>query len=581
MTDVLKHFLGPIPLSVAGVDAVLAELSWTIDSLVKRRDVLKRYRERLTRPPPVYSLPDDVLIRVFQICIESPFEWFPRGLYNRFPYFRFFSFSGVCRSWRQLALSTPLLWEDPILSHSEIASIMLQRAKEVPLRVHIILGPSDYRSKQAAIDAVLQRTPQISDLAISGTQGSSTDILGTLYSLNQMGPVRLRTLNIDISSGSTVSLGSSQVDQLTSLSTLSLVWCSAPLTSPALVRLTQIRLSGEYTLAEVHYPLASLMQALARLPLLADVRLDFCIRSSPLPSSLKTPVCLPSLKNLRIRDDLRICLSVLKSIGACPSLLNMSVGDDMDHMGDSPRFEVMQALFPQLRRLYALSTTSPRSFASLEVSGGARRDAPLRIYGSWSQSSGEWAGFNNEGLSFWMELPTFEETTMAVDLSATVLPVNRVSCLMASNGQAFSNRHLSALSTLTHIHVADIASMQFISNWCSPEIAQGMPVTRFLALEYVSFETCDFLLPRDMTYLGLPPSTDTRSELQALIDTVRQCSMDGRPLKQLTFQNCFFESADDTLCGHPILDEGFIRRCLERYVTVLVFKGGFRSTPLT
>jgi hypothetical protein len=589
MAHLREHLPGPVPDCIAGVDAVLNELNWTIDNLVKRRDLLKHHRERLARPPPVCFLPEDILISIFQMCITSPFSSYTSALFpwasnpsRGLRYFQSFSFSRVCCTWRYLALNTPILWKDTILTHPAITSVMLERAKDIPIRVFVDFCSDgfmdDVHYNPEAINRVLRKTSQISDLAILGSEDSAASILGILSTLNQLGPCCLQTLNVTMPDESSLSLGPSHMDHLTMLSELSLLRCSPPWDSPTLGRLTRLHLSGEWASGGCDYPLDSLIQTLGHSPSLADVRLDYCIQDEPFPSSLGIPVRLPKLRSLTLNDDLRICLTILESIEACPSLMHLSISDACY---GTPRSDFMRALFPEIRRLYARSNTSPHSFVSLDISARSLQDDQILIRGSWTQPSstrpscGSFA--STDGFYFRLEEPSFEEARVAVDLAVTNLPMTRICSIHGTAADTWRSQHVFALTSLTRIVVGDLACMQFINNWCAPAHAAGAPVTQFPALERLSFRICDFSLRHEQTALTLSPLTDTRSELRSLLDTVRQCWAHGRELKQLTFTSCYFENDYDEY--HAITDKGFIRTCFEPYVD-LVEIDGIRSRPL-
>jgi hypothetical protein len=585
LAELREQILRPVPMSSAGLDAILKKFDQTIDNLVERRDMLTGYRERLTRPPAVHSLPEDILISVFQMCIWSPYDTsvaFHHMASIRAPYFRFFSFSWVCRSWRCLALNTPILWKDPITSNPVITAVMLKRAKDTLIRVFLDLNSngrvSDLRSKPAAISSVLQRTPQISHLSIFGSQHSTAEILGILCTFNEGGPRCLQTLNVYMPERSSLSLEPSHMIHLSTLDTLSLVRCSPSWNSLAFRRLTQLHLNGEWAPgnSECNYPLDFLMQTLAHLPQLTEVTLYSCIRKNPFPSHLEDPVRLPSLRSLSINDDMRVCLAVLQSITGCLSLMQLSIGDNAEDIGpvQSPRSDVLRALFPQIHQLYASSNTCPRSFESLDIGDPRFEDYLLRICGSWRQFGDERAssGYldSDDGLSFWLKNPTSVELMTAVELAVTNLPLTRIGCLHATPSATFRCRPVLALASLTRIVVTDSACRQFIATWCSPTHAAGGPVTQFPVLESLLFRKCDIYLR--------PPLTDIRSELQSLVDTVRLYSAEGRPLKQLSFISCFFESKYNDVY-RPIVDEGIIRARFEPYVALLEIKG-IRSLPL-
>lgn len=84
---------------------------------------------------PISKLPAETMCRIFRFCAPSPEN------HN-------LAFSQVCTWWRELALCDPYLWRTPILCRPKLASMMLSRAKGVPLLVE---NEGDKRTKHGDV----------------------------------------------------------------------------------------------------------------------------------------------------------------------------------------------------------------------------------------------------------------------------------------------------------------------------------------------------------------------------------------------------------------------------------------------
>jgi hypothetical protein len=81
--------------------------------------------------PPIFRLPDEVLVYVFAEC--GPVPALSSSSYRQHP--ASLSYTWVCHAWRALALDTPALWTFPLFRWPAIAAMMLQRAVGLDLPV--------------------------------------------------------------------------------------------------------------------------------------------------------------------------------------------------------------------------------------------------------------------------------------------------------------------------------------------------------------------------------------------------------------------------------------------------------------
>jgi hypothetical protein len=99
----------------------------------------------------------DVLIRIFSLCCPSA----DNGRQS----LKCLAYSQVCQYWRDVALSTPLLWTFPLFDFPDIAKMMLQRASDVLIPiVQVRLTP---KTLPVVLD-VLRTREGIRQVMISG-----------------------------------------------------------------------------------------------------------------------------------------------------------------------------------------------------------------------------------------------------------------------------------------------------------------------------------------------------------------------------------------------------------------------------
>ncbi|QRV97111.1 F-box-like protein [Ceratobasidium sp. AG-Ba] len=145
-------------LVLGSVDAELSFLGRERDKLDKAESILKYTRNRFRMTSIVYSLPPEILARIFcdAACHCARPESFRRVPLVASP----FDIAQVCRQWREIANSYRPLWThyDLIVAHKNYTSyryppadLLLQRSQNDPLELHIRCydswherGDSDY-----------------------------------------------------------------------------------------------------------------------------------------------------------------------------------------------------------------------------------------------------------------------------------------------------------------------------------------------------------------------------------------------------------------------------------------------------
>ena len=112
----------------------------------------------------VNRLPIEILVRIFSCVMAS------RPHFGRFPYYLSqTTFGAVCKHWRRITLSSPLLWDFiTSCSHPSMIKIALQRSQNITLKAYI------ERCEPDLVDLVQPHVSSIKHLTCDFTQGVAT-----------------------------------------------------------------------------------------------------------------------------------------------------------------------------------------------------------------------------------------------------------------------------------------------------------------------------------------------------------------------------------------------------------------------
>ena len=116
----------------------------------------------------VNRLPIEILVRIFSCVMAS------RPHFGRFPYYLSqTTFGAVCKHWRRITLSSPLLWDFiTSCSHPSMIKIALQRSQNVTLKAYI------ERCEPDLVDLVQPHVSSIKHLTCDFTQGGPASSTG-------------------------------------------------------------------------------------------------------------------------------------------------------------------------------------------------------------------------------------------------------------------------------------------------------------------------------------------------------------------------------------------------------------------
>ncbi|TCD71667.1 hypothetical protein EIP91_005433 [Steccherinum ochraceum] len=96
-------------------------------------------RRRLNTVAPISCLPPEILSQIFSIHLKNMDGHFSAMVYPEAAQYRWLAVTHVCHLWRQVALSTPLLWSNILVvpSNPMLMEQFLDRSKKAPLNVKV------------------------------------------------------------------------------------------------------------------------------------------------------------------------------------------------------------------------------------------------------------------------------------------------------------------------------------------------------------------------------------------------------------------------------------------------------------
>jgi hypothetical protein len=270
----LKRVLGrlqqaPSLTNLGDAESALADLKWLSERVILHRTRITMHQNAAR---PVFRLPSEVLLRIFELAMFTCHMMLDRGDATVIPPTAL-AFSQVCREWRTLALGCPLLWTEPIFTWPCVrAGLELsERARGLPLSIVVDVHPQP-RYIEPYVALVNRHWHKIRRLVVAG---GAEMVLGPLRTprggssiVEELVVVIFGTtaaeLNFELFGGPSPHLHS-----------LTLERCYVRPPSAMLATLTSLRLNLQR--CQTRLGLHFLLQMLANTPLLRFARLVYCL----------------------------------------------------------------------------------------------------------------------------------------------------------------------------------------------------------------------------------------------------------------------------------------------------------------
>ncbi|KAF5325549.1 hypothetical protein D9619_010106 [Psilocybe cf. subviscida] len=242
----------------------------------------------------ISKLPGELLVEVFLMlqAIQGLGDWHSTNWRN---------VTYVCRAWRIVALSAPVLWSTPPTHREEYTSLVLERSKSANLRIAL-----ERRTSKATINAVLGHIERIQALVIDLDVDTIAYVHDILLSSCDIPWSKLTefSINFDFWAGRTFTLSPTVIRQLKYLRHLQFWSITFDWTALACPNLTSLSLL--FTDLEGMITWQQFFSTLQQMPLLESLTLDLetILKSTHAPSTEIHCIQLPCLQSLTLPNDL-------------------------------------------------------------------------------------------------------------------------------------------------------------------------------------------------------------------------------------------------------------------------------------
>ncbi|KAL4264321.1 F-box domain-containing protein [Pleurotus pulmonarius] len=347
--------------AIRAIDHQLSQLDHSARTLRSRRNALA----------PISTLPPEILSMVFmymEAASNHSLAWI--------------KVSHVCQHWRAVALDSPRLWTNIVLSRPKWTREMLKRSKMAPLDIKADLSFLTPRLLEV-VRLIMEQIHRTRSLNITANHSTLNSIFAGLHDA----PL-LRSLNLrDSQRHGLLPTDSPSVPfamKAPRLRHLELLQCNVEWNSPFLRPLTHFKLCDA-----TPPPMGDLLSALQAMPYLEVLELQNSLPRPDLGLG-KREVRLGKLKKISIKDPLPSCASLLGFLAfkPCTSF----------HLDCTFSDEPPASFFSYLKVLHQLPLKSINTlelaqdgpayievYASEPASGGSPRATSFDFRLSWSQ----------------------------------------------------------------------------------------------------------------------------------------------------------------------------------------------------
>ncbi|KAJ8518309.1 hypothetical protein ONZ45_g4590 [Pleurotus djamor] len=291
------------------------EVAQKIEELREEIRLLEGYKN--ARLLVVSRLPLEVLSLIFEYVaqIAKPEE---TPAYPSKRYGHWFSITGVCRLWRNVALNTPRLWGH-IYAHTkpELARIFLERAKTAPLYLWSLLA----LSRRETVALWLCNASRLKEIRLAYYPSSSPDWFPLLETLNAP---RLEILDLKSKAPKVFEFASNTDSNVAaSLRHVKLHNCCFNFHTPLLSQLRSLRVEYDFHNGP-QLQMFDVMLALKEMKYLESLELVYSLEFSGAPADLlELSIELPKLTRLCLQaKDPRVLLMLGNF--SCPGLQSVT-----------------------------------------------------------------------------------------------------------------------------------------------------------------------------------------------------------------------------------------------------------------
>ncbi|KAI9064010.1 hypothetical protein FKP32DRAFT_1570692, partial [Trametes sanguinea] len=148
-------------------DVVAHERKVLEDRIAHHADTIIGLKTRLNTLTPIARLPPEILSEIFALVSTKQYEETWRHHYGSSQVYKWLSVAHVCRVWRSIALDTPRLWSNIVLTRPEVDREVLARSKKAPLWISAnVLHPEDERATM--LNTIMEDATRLKELHLTG-----------------------------------------------------------------------------------------------------------------------------------------------------------------------------------------------------------------------------------------------------------------------------------------------------------------------------------------------------------------------------------------------------------------------------
>jgi hypothetical protein len=451
------------------------------------------------------------------------------------------------------------------MHNTEAALVMLERSANVPLKVVMDLwcypGGRPGGCTAKAVHAALACMNRISHLDVTATKDAV--IAHDLHAALSVPAPLLREIRLSsymASFDAVEKFAGTVVESAPRLSSLVLGRIKAPWNSKLMRRLESLSVRlHDYHSWHDESSLSELLLGLRNLSNIERLDLHFAVDKRSLdhfPS--RKPISLPRLRELSIKDDMRISVAVLQCLVA-PSLVQLNIGDAPSCQEGSKRMDVVDQLCIGLFRLSA-DLQSWGADATRQLHIQVDKPGELRISLKQAATSGLAVGMKPE-LAIAFEDVSPPERSTILSRFVHLVPAEIISHLTLEDRttadpgwEGIPLTVFRSFARLVRIDIGEGVFSHFSNVWHdASESSKPFP-----ALEELHLRTCCIVLVHRPQ---LELSSDFYEDLNLLVDCLEQRCNTGRTLARLVVDKCAVQAHKD-LTGHPYKDDERLRSLL-------------------
>ncbi|KAI0340895.1 hypothetical protein BDW22DRAFT_1430548 [Trametopsis cervina] len=516
-----------------------AQAASQVDEIIREVTELKWLHVHHNSLLPVNNLLYEILTMIFRYCVPSTDPGYNLQLTADEMTKRFshcFAFSKVCRTWRNIALSDPLLWVRPLFSRRRLAEEMVLRARGLPLDVDIQKCEGNHDVLKA-MESILKADLRHLSLKISSNHIGDLDY-------PEFSPFKtVQSIAIESTDPCTIRYGGLWRSQPTSLKSLTFKHCyfvrfdikGHPANYMDLESLSLIMpMTPSQSLPQ--WSIKAMISVCQRSTTLRSLHLEHALRPNyPDEDHVEPRLVMPHLRILEIADTTPVICTLLDRID-CPNLRTLNLETRIGRNGGADLDSLAARVCAWMKTWggYALE----RMNISLEIKEEIENDIQLwsicKVVGWLGTREGE----QTNAPRFQVSLGLYRVDPWAVlEDFLNPFPLDSLASLVVFGADPVSPagepsfwRRLSLLPALTYLEINKPALTMFLPCYVYDEHIRAMSTNGFPALHK----------------LTLGQLSGYRADLRkapfrylAGILSIRE--QKGKPLPELEVPHCLFE----------------------------------------